>query len=279
MAIKIYPAGNMIAHQNTGGETGGKVTPTLKANKVYKWPQNAMFYSYDSEKNVFSVVRFSFHQELTLGYDLVYGDFIKEDNSTFSSNNDLIIYLDSILGSNDHPDFNDANFDAFARQRISNPETLFDSKQIFDSQPLFWDDQEISGSGTSSTYSKPNARTRLAVSASTAGVRTRQTFMRFNYQPGKSQLVIMTAVMSDASSQGISARVGQFDDDNGLFFVAEDVTIKVVLRTSTSGSAVDTKVSQTNWNIDKLDGTGNSGVTLDPTKTQILFIDYEWLGV
>lgn len=48
--------------------------------------------------------------------------------------------------------------DAFGRLRVSNPETLFDSKNIFndpdlaetiENQPLFYDNQETDGSGTS----------------------------------------------------------------------------------------------------------------------------------
>jgi hypothetical protein len=38
-------------------------------------------------------------------------------------------------------------------------------------------------------------------------------------------------------------------------------------------------VTQANWNGDKLDGTGTSGLTLDTSKAQILFMDFEWLGV
>jgi hypothetical protein len=38
-------------------------------------------------------------------------------------------------------------------------------------------------------------------------------------------------------------------------------------------------VTQANWNGDKLDGTGESGLTLDLTKPQILWMDFEWLGV
>ena len=78
--------------------------------------------------------------------------------------------------------------DAFGRLRTSEPYTIFDSKQIFDNQPLFWDDQEESGSGTTSVHDADAARTRIGVANTTAGKRTRQTFMRFNYQPGKSQL-------------------------------------------------------------------------------------------
>ena len=38
-------------------------------------------------------------------------------------------------------------------------------------------------------------------------------------------------------------------------------------------------VDQSSWNGDKLDGTGDSGLTLDTTKAQILWMDFEWLGV
>jgi hypothetical protein len=42
---------------------------------------------------------------------------------------------------------------------------------------------------------------------------------------------------------------------------------------------VDTRVAQDDWNGDKLDGTGDSGYTLDLTKAQIFWEDFEWLGV
>lgn len=170
------------------------------------------------------------------------------------------------------------NLDAFGRLRVSDPVTLFDSKQIFDNQPLLWDDQEVSGSGTSSSYSADAARSRLAVSATTAGKRVRQTFMRFNYQAGKSHLILMTGRMATPEA-GLSGAMGYFDDDNGLFFKQDGTTLKVVRRTSTSGSVVDNEVARPDWNGDKLDGTGASGYTLDVTKTQIGWIDIEWLGV
>lgn len=53
----------------------------------------------------------------------------------------------------------------------------------------------------------------------------------------------------------------------------------VVIRTFTSGSPVDSVINQPNWNIDKLDGTGASGKTIDFSKAQIFIIDYQWLGV
>ena len=171
------------------------------------------------------------------------------------------------------------SIDAFARWRVSNPATLFDSKQIHDNQPLFWDDSEVSGGSTTSSHSTATASTTIGVALNTAGKRVRQTFQRFNYQPGKSQLVLLTGTLGTGGGTGITRAMGIFDDNDGIFMQDDEGTIKAVLRSSASGSPVDTKVAQSAWNLDKLDGTGASGVTLDSTKSQIVIIDYEWLGV
>lgn len=173
--------------------------------------------------------------------------------------------LPVILGS-------EASQDAFGRLRTSDPETIFDSKQIFDNAPLFWDDQEVSGTGTSSTHDVNEAMTRMLVSATTAGKRVRQTFMRFNYQPGKSHQVFMTGVLDGSGGgTGITRRIGIFDDNNGLFVEDDAGTIKFVRRTKTSGSVVDNKTT--------IPTTFTDGTVIDWAKTQILVIDFEWLGV
>jgi hypothetical protein len=177
--------------------------------------------------------------------------------------------------------------DAFGRSRVSNPETLFDSKNIFnddgladsvENQPLFYDNQETSGGGTGTTYDANESSQTLTVGATTAGVRVRQTKMRFNYQPGKSQLIMMTFNMNGAAAN-IIKREGIFDDQNGIFLEFDGTTINFVRRTYVTGSAVDNETAQASWNIDPMGGSGPSGVTLDWTKTQIMYIDFEWLGV
>jgi len=170
------------------------------------------------------------------------------------------------------------SIDAFGRWRVSEPTTIFDSKQIFDKQPLVFDDQEVSGSGTTSVYSQDTASTVIGVAADTAGKRVRQTFMRFNYQPGKSQFILVTGTINNGGA-GIKAGMGYYDDQNGLFAQCNEGTVQLVKRSYYTGAAVDTEVDQADWNIDPFDGTGPSGVTLDSTKSQILIIDFEWLGV
>jgi hypothetical protein len=180
-----------------------------------------------------------------------------------------------------------ASTDAFGRLRVSNPKTLFDSKQIFDdadiansaeNQPLFFDNQETSGGGTTTTFTPNSSATSINVGATTAGTRVRQTKMRFNYQPGKSQLIFNTFVMG-AQASGITKREGLYDENDGVFLEDNGSEYRFVRRTSTSGSPVDNVISQANWNLDTMDGNGASGINLDFTKTQILITDFEWLGV
>lgn len=180
-----------------------------------------------------------------------------------------------------------AAIDAFGRLRVSNPTTLFDSKQVFkdpdlannvENFPLLYDNQEVSGSGTSTLFNINTASTRLSVSNNTAGKRVRQTKMRFNYQPGKSVLIMMTFNFSFQQA-GVTLRKGVFDDNNGFFLEDDGNNYNFVRRSYVTGSAIDESISRDNWNVDKLDGTGDSGITLDFTKTQILLVDYEWLGV
>jgi len=179
------------------------------------------------------------------------------------------------------------SIDAFARQRISEPFTLFDTKQIWDDPdlaanvenfPLFWDNQEASGGGTATAFDVDRASTTLSVSLDTAGTRVRQSKQRFNYQPGKSQLVILTGATGSTSSGNIK-RYGYYDDDNGLFYQDTGGVWSLVVRSSATGSVVDSGTNQADWTLDPMDGTGPSGVILDKTAVQILFFDFEWLGV
>lgn len=181
----------------------------------------------------------------------------------------------ALISADDTP-----SIDPFARLRVSNPFTLFDSKQVNTTQPLFWDDVEQTGSGTSTSYSQNRASTIIGVSNTTPGYRIRQTYQRMNYQPGKGQLVLMTGILNKSGGgTGIRQAFGMFNDNNGIFVSNDQGEIKLVRRTYATGSPIDNEVAQASWNLDTMNGSGNSGITLDFTKTQILIIDFEWLGV
>jgi hypothetical protein len=168
-----------------------------------------------------------------------------------------------------------ANLDAFGKLRVSNPITIFDSKSLFSKRPLFWS-EALTATGTS-TYDADRATIVLEVPASGDKV-IRQTKEFFNYQPGKSHLIY---VSFNAYGHEVNSlkRIGTFYENDGIFFEDDGIDYKMVLRTSTSSAPTDTAIAQADWNIDAMNGTGISGVTIDFTKTQILIIDYEWLGV
>ena len=167
-------------------------------------------------------------------------------------------------------------YDAFGRLRVSNPLTIFDSKNVMSKNNLF--DEDIVGASSSFTYSTDNSTVNLNVDTPTSSYVIRQSKRVMSYQPGKSLLHFSTFVM-DTAQTNLAQRVGMFDNDNGIYFEKTGSTLNWVRRTSTSGSSVDNPVAQSSWNGDKLDGTGASGYTLDTTKACIMFMDFEWLGM
>ena len=166
---------------------------------------------------------------------------------------------------------NKANLDAFSRLRTSSPHTVFDIKHTYHKQPLL-ETEVLVGSATS-VHSQIDANITLSVSANNDSV-IRQTRQSFNYQPGKSQLIYLTGTLG-AKVADTRKCIGLFDSNNGLFFDLNGSVLGVTIRKDGS----DTTTVQDDWNLDKLDGTGISGATLDTTKTQIFVIDFEWLGV
>lgn len=169
-----------------------------------------------------------------------------------------------------------ASTDAFNRLRVSQPTTIFDSKHIFDSQSLYFT-QALVG-GATITHNITKAAVVLQTTTASGDKATHQTKRYFNYQPGKSHLVMQTFNFN-GSATNVRKRAGYFDDNNGFFLELLVSGMSLIKRTNTSGSPVDSAVAQAAWNLDPLDGTGPSGKTLDFTKTQLLAMDFQWLGV
>ena len=176
--------------------------------------------------------------------------------------------------------FSPTSLDAFGRLRVSQPYTLFDSQNRYAADNQF--DVSTTGTGTT-TFLSNEAAIKMEVTGVGVGSVTRQTYRVFPYQPGKGLLVLATFVMDSSTSANLTQQVGYFNDSNGVFFKRTGSTNSFVLRSSstpTPGTPSDVRtVSQANWNGDKLDGTGESGLTLDTSKAQILWMDFEWLGV
>lgn len=165
--------------------------------------------------------------------------------------------------------------DAFGRSRISSPFTVFDSQNRYADSGDF---DTATATGGTSTFNSNTASMDLEVTTTSGSEVVRESYRVFPYQPGKSLLIMATFVMSTAKTN-LRQRVGYFSTENGIYVEQKDTTTYMVKRSYVTGSVVNTEVAQANWNGDKLDGTGASGVTLDMSKSQIFWCDLEWLGV
>jgi hypothetical protein len=180
--------------------------------------------------------------------------------------------------SNFSGNFNMAS-DAFGRTRTSSPLTLFDSSHRYSDNSLW---STLSGGTTTTSASSEFVPTQglveLKVDALSGSKVYRETTKVFAYQPGKSLQLLNTFTFNPAKTN-LRQRVGYFGADNGVYLELDDSTLYMVERSITSGSLSSIRIEQSQWNVDRLDGSGSSGLTLDITKAQILWADIEWLGL
>lgn len=167
------------------------------------------------------------------------------------------------------------NLDAFGRLRVSNPVTLFDSRNLYIDGEQF---STITSGTASRSYVQAESSFALTVGAAGGDSVITQSKTTQAYQPGKSLLTMCTFAGATLKAN-LRQRVGYFTTNNGVYFEMDGTTLNMVIRSSASGVLTENSVSQSNWNGDRLDGTGPSGITLNPATTQIWWTDIEWLGV
>ncbi len=167
-----------------------------------------------------------------------------------------------------------ANLDAFSRLRISSPENVFDCQFTYGLQPLIFD-AVATGSGATITHDATNRNALLTFSSTpTGGSAIMQSFDYHRYQPLKSQLVAVTFNFRSQVANTLKF-AGYSDGVNGIEFQNDGTTNRIRLLSSTTNG--NTTVNQAQWNLDKLNGLGKSGITLDITESQILIIDFQAL--
>lgn len=172
--------------------------------------------------------------------------------------------------------------DAFGRLKVSTPTTLLDSKSIYQKN-LFVFDEITNGTGAS-TLSTFDSCVDLTTSANNDYV-IRQTRTRYNYQPGKSMQYIFSGLA--APQANIVKRIGAFQSLSAAPYTPSDgIYLEITTNPGgptfniikNQGTPYTLSVSQSAWNVDKLDGTGPSGINLNFNSAIIFSIDYEWLG-
>lgn len=201
-------------------------------------------------------------------------------NFTITSRLSTAIDNDDTLNNSFYSSTDDSYHDAFGKLRVANPYTLLDIK--FPSETTATPEYKKNNMLICTKKSSDNASatfgsSKCVMTTSTNGeYYITQSRKYCIYQPGKSLLFLASGIIDDSTNTGTyTARIGYFDDNNGLFFESNSGSLNVVLR----NNSVDESIAQTNWNIDKFNGTGISGLTIDFEKAQLFVIDFEWLSV
>lgn len=165
--------------------------------------------------------------------------------------------------------------DSFDRIRTSSIISLFNAYHSQSSHDLFFENS-ITGTA-SATHVPARAAMQLSVGITSGDQIIRQTRRYIHYNPGRSYMVTLSGTFGSPKTN-VRKRWGYFDANDGLFFEQLETGLRVVQRTSTSGSPVDTIVTQANFNLDKFDGTGLSGINLNVNTHNLYVIDYVWQG-
>jgi hypothetical protein len=157
--------------------------------------------------------------------------------------------------------------DFFGRLRFSEPAVVFASSPGFGINDLSWQTL-TSGAGNGIAWSEPYRAAIITLAE--AGYVVRQSYRYIPYELGRPVRVLLTG-NADGVVANVTREWGQFDARNGVFWRRNpDGTMAVVVRSSTSGSPVDTAIQQASWN--------GTAVTFDPGLQQVWIIEYVWLG-
>lgn len=112
----------------------------------------------------------------------------------------------------------------------------------------------------------------LAIMESTgAGTATITSGIRAYAEPGQGvSCVFAAAFFNSIDITGVIEIAGVGNDTDGFFFGSVDGLFGILHR----NNSVDTFITQNQWNVDKMDGTGTSGIVLDTTLGNIYKIQY-----
>jgi hypothetical protein len=224
-------------------------------------------------------------------------------SDTLNINSRLSTELDSSITNNNTTSFNFSEefaLDAFGKLRVSNPVTILDLRfpgQSNGTTSFLNNTLSVcsSVSVTNPSFTASATNSQLLITGNGNGWYISQSRKFCTYQPGKSLLFMASGIICPSDSNfnyyipGYTGRIGYYTNNifaptintnyttpyNGLYFEygPSGMSICVV----NNGSIKP--YLQSEWNLDTMDGTGPSGLTLKFTNTQLFVMDMEWLGV
>lgn len=169
------------------------------------------------------------------------------------------------------------SLDSFGNLRVGQAQVLGAYEYTNDSYSDLFQDL-VSGAGNVD-WVQSASKTVLSVDSTSGSSVSRTTNRWHYYQPGVGNMCIFTLHLGDSGKAGNVRRWGYFCARDGLYWELDGTELNVVLRSRTSGPIEEIRLPRSQWNGDKLDGTGLSGMTIDLTKANYFWLDFAWLGV
>ena len=159
--------------------------------------------------------------------------------------------------------------------RFSTPSTVLDI-QFFESTNSTFAYGKATGAATE-TFLAPERLLAMDCQTTVGDGMVKRSNKYAIFQNGFSSIVETAVVVGDTGKTGVVRRWGYYDDSNGLYFELDENTLYVVVRSNTSGTVVNTRVAQNQWNGDTLNGDSGASnlsfINLDVSKMNLYFID------
>jgi hypothetical protein len=264
--VAFYNDGRFIRLEWTGGQADGRKDWIMKENLTFQRTSGEFFMIKQDDHIIY--LKYS-HISTAQPTDHASVDQLLEVLATWCGDGGVV----------------DPASDSLGRIRVSRPCSLFDVKFRYDKQPGKM--QELL-TGTGPGVLTHDADEGYVQVANALDVDNRSIFQSRRYvphQPGKSQFIMVSAILRTVTAiTNNQVRLGLFDDEadktdtggSGVFFQMDAAgALSIVRRTFPGGSQTDEVVVQADWNLDQVDGTGLSLVTLDPTKLQTFVFDIQ----
>lgn len=205
-------------------------------------------------------------------------------NFTPNADSDAVTSKAILAGQTDSGLFNFVNVtpDGHLQTSIKDPTSIFGEVITAELTPVMQGDfvyglnsnlwsSTVTGSGTATSVNQLGVASTTAAATSSALI---QSARRAKYRAGEGLLTRFTAQFT-TGAENSTQLAGMFNSTvDGWFIGYNGTSFGIMYRRN----SVDTWIAQTSFNLDKLNGTGASGITIDPTKLNIFQITIGYLG-
>lgn len=176
------------------------------------------------------------------------------------------------------------------RLKVARTKRIFSSSWQYNKQPRTWTERITGSCSISSAGQKDPTYLKLTTGTASGNLVEFGTKRFIKYRPFRTH-ELTAALVFGAGDANLVQRFGQFTGFNGWFFERQGNDLCVVIRNNTNEQTGtnETKIERANWNHDKFDGTGPSGIDLASngnlsgadgamTNAFTYIIEYAWHG-